>query len=217
MGLLLLCLTCAGCDAPGFVTYVIAGPPKVDAVFDLDERATLVIVDDPNNLMGDPNNPAVIAANVGFHLRENEVIEPELIVSQDRLTVLAGQMGKRYFATPIDEIGRRLDAEQVIHVQVRGMDLQSDNTYYEPTADVEVKVIDVVTGDRLFPPIEPDLPRRETQPGHEMLISLKAQTIDETRRHALQMLTRTLAERVGLEVAQLFYKHVPPDAEELGG
>ncbi len=213
--LLLVCLACAGCEGPGFVAYVIAGPSKVKAKYLLAPRPTLVIVDDPDNMLGDPNNPAVVGANVGFNLKENEVLLPELVVSQDHLSVLAAQMGDRYMATPIDQIGQRLKAEQVIHVRVRSTRMQSDNTYYQPTAEVEVKVIDALTGKRLFPADDSANPKPNA-PGEPMTIQLKRQTLDETRRHALPMLARSLAERVGLEVAGLFYDHVPPDDEPNG-
>lgn len=214
--LLLVCLACAGCEAPGFVTYVIAGPPKIKAKYVLEPRPTLVIVDDPDNMLGDPNNPAVVGANVVFNLKENEVLLPELVVSQDHLSLLAAQMGDRYMATPIDQIGQRLKAEQVIHVQVRSTRMQSDNTYYEPTAEVEVKVIDAITGKRLFPADDGSANPNSNAPGEPMTIQLKSQTLDETRRHALPMLARSLAERVGLEVAGLFYDHVSHDDEPNG-
>lgn len=209
-GLLLLCLICAGCEAPGFIAYVVGGPPKMKARFTLEEQSTLVIVDDPSNMLGDPNNATVIAANVGFHLKENDVLLPELVVPQDHLTVLAANMGDRYLATPIDQIGRRLKADQVIHVQIREVSLQSANTYYEPSAEVEVKIIDTQTGKRLFPISEDKVPGISV-PGETLMIEMKRQTLDETRRNAIQMMARDLAERIGLEVAGLFYDHVPPD------
>ena len=212
-------LPLAGCaEIPGFASYVISGTPKTKARYTLEERPTLVIVDDPNNVLGDPNFPAVIGANAGFHLKENKQLTPEQVVSQDHLSVLAANMGDRYLATPIDEIGRRLKAEQVIHVQVNAVNLQSDNTYYEPTAELEVKVIDVETGARLFPTDTPDIPGMElaTKPGYRLRVEMKRQTVDETRRHAVPMLARSLAERIGLQVAQVFYDHVPPDSPELG-
>ncbi len=212
--LLLLCLTCAGCEAPGFIAYVLGGPPKTKKRFTLEQRSTLVIVDDPQNLLGDLNNPTVIGANVGFHLMENDVLLPEQIVSQDHLTVLATQMGKRFMATPIDQIGKRLKADQVIHVQVRSVVLQNDNTNYQPTAEVEVKVIDSLTGERLFPIDENAIPGMAS-PGESLLIEMERQPLDETRRHAIQMLMRSLAERIGLEVAGLFYDHVAPEDEPI--
>ncbi len=201
-----------GCTEPGFVAHVLTGPEKVKAVHTFETpRRTLVIVDDPKNALGDPNYPAVVGANVGFHLKKNEVLTAEQIVSQDHLATLAARMGDRYATTPIDQIGSRLNAEQVIYVLIRSVKMQVAGAYYHPVAVVEVKVIDAVNGSRLFPkPGEYNDPKT-SPPGHTLSVELKRQTVDLNRRHTGSMLARTLAERVGLQVAQLFYEHVPPD------
>lgn len=216
---MLFALILTGCTEPGFVAHVLTGEPKVPAKYTLMPRPTLVIVDDPHNALGDPNYPAVVATNVGFHLHKNNALDASdkegqaspHIISQDRLSELATRMGDRYPTTPIDRIGARLNAEQVIYVYVRSVKLQVAGAYYHPVAGVEVKVIDVAEGKRLFPkPGEYDDPQT-TPPGHFMSVEMKRQTIDTNRRHAGSMLARSLAERIGQEVAQLFYKHVPID------
>ena len=209
----LLCLCLAGCAGPGFIGYVVGGPPKVKALYALAPVTTLVIVDDPRELLGDPNFPAVVGANVGFHLTRNEILTTEQLIPQDHLSTLAAQLGDRYPGTPIDQIGARLEAQQVIHVLVRSVNLQVDNTYYQPTATVEVKVIDAATGDRLFPKPADQPTMRATAPGYLVDVAMKRQTLDTTRRGALSMLARGLSERIGLVVAQVFYDHVPPDTE----
>lgn len=211
--LMLMCIGQAGCAGPGFVGYVIAGPPKVKAKYTLKPAATLVIVDDPQQLLGDPNFPAVVGANVGYHLTQNDALTTKQLIPQDHLSTLAAQLDDRYPATPIDQIGTRLDAKQVIHVLVRSTNLEADNTYFRPVATVEVKVIDTATGDRLFPKPADQPTHRATAPGYTLNIEMKSRTLDTTRRAALTMLARELSERIGLEVAQLFYTHVPPDAE----
>ncbi len=210
---MLACLAGIGCEGPAFVSYVITGPPKIEAIYTLADQPTLVIVDDPKQLLGNPNNATVVGANVGFHLKQNEVFTEAATIPQDRLSTYAAGLGDKYAATPIDRIGQELGAAQVIHVMVKSVNLQSKNTYYEPTAELEVKIIDADTGKRLFPTHDNTLPGAAVQPGHPMRVTMKSQTLDETRRHALPMLARSLSERIGLEVAQLFYKHLPPDAE----
>jgi hypothetical protein len=212
MALLMLAAMClVGCPGPGFVSYVIHGPDQVKARYTLEQRPTLVIVDDPQNAMGDPNFPAVVAANVGYHLTKNQVLESGLIVSQDHLSSLANQMGDRYMTTPIDRIGARLKAQQVIHVRVRSVKMQVAGAFYHPTAAVEVKLIDAQAGTRLFPKAGEYSDPQMTPPGLTLPVEMKRQTIDDTRRHAPAMLARNLAERIGLEVAQVFYDHVPHD------
>jgi hypothetical protein len=209
--LLVAVLFLSGCPGPGFLAYVIHGPPEVKAQYMLAERATLVIVDDPYNALGDPNYPAIVGANVGYHLKENGALEPTQVVSQDRLSSLAAQLGDRYPTTPIDVIGARLKADQVIYIRVRSVKMQIAGAYYHPVAVVEVKVIDALDGVRLYPKAGEYTDPQTTPPGQTLSIELQRQTIDPNRRHAGSMLARSLAERIGLEVAQMFYDHVPPE------
>ncbi len=211
--LVTLCLCCASCEAPDFAAYVIAGPPKIKAKYKLEPRQTLVIVDDPQNLLGDLNYPTVIAANANFHMQDKGVLPPEMIIAQDHLTVLAANMGDRYQSTPIDEVGKRLKADQVIYVLIRSVDLTDKNTYYEPTAHCEVKVIDVQTGQRLFPARPENKMAQPNEPGETLTVTIDKQTVDRTRRHAMSNLARALSERIGLEVAGLFFDHVDFDYE----
>ncbi len=204
-------LSAGGCAEPGFIAHVIAGPDHVKARYTLEPRPTLVIVDDPQNALGDPNFPAVVGANVGHNLIQNEVLDAGLVVSQDHLSSLAVQLGDRYPTTPIDRIGTRLKAQQVIYVRVISVKMQIAGAYYHPTAVVEVKVIDAQTGSRLFPKAGEYSDPETTPPGLTFPIEMKRQTLDENRRHARSMLARSLAERIGLEVAQIFYDHLPID------
>jgi len=204
-------LSAIGCAEPGFLAHVIAGPDQVKAQYTLAAVPTLVIVDDPREALSDPNFPAVVGANVGHHLVQNKVLEPAQVVSQDHLSALAVQLGDRYATTPIDRIVARLGAEQVIHVLVRSVSMQVAGAYYHPVAVVEVKVIDATTGARLFPGAGKYDDPQATPPGVTLSVELKRQTIDTDRRYAPSMLARRLSERIGLEVAQVFYDHVPPD------
>ena len=214
--LTLAALTAAGCEGPGFLTYVITGPGKVKARYTLGHRPTLVIVDDPNRALGDPNYATVVGANVGFQLKHNHALPEPLVVSQDRLLSLAARMGDDYATTPIDRIGARLDADQVVYILVRSVNMRIAPGYYQPAAMVEVKVIDTPTGKRLFPkpgtyPSPRQTPPVQTPPGQTLSVEMKRQALDPGR-HAESILARRLAERIGLEVAQLFYDHDRPDA-----
>jgi hypothetical protein len=206
-------LSMAGCAGPGFLAHVIKGPDQVDAIYPLPAGKTLVIVDDPDRAIGDPNLPAVIATNVGFHLDQSEsLIDVVEVIPQDRLSGLAARMGNDYFATPIDRIGAQLGADQVVHVQIRSVSMRVAASYYRPTAVIEVKVVSARDGARLFPKAKIDTHSNTRPPGMLMTVQLRHQTADEGRRDTGTLLSRRLAERIGLEVAQLFYDHQKPDS-----
>jgi len=202
-----LSLATAGCAGPGFLAYIFKGPDQVQAIYPLPAGKTLVIVDDPDRATGDPNLPAVIATNVGFHLEQNEELIDLQIIPQDQLSALAGRMGDDYLATPIDHIGAQLGADQVIHVQIRSVSMRVAANYYRPTAVVEVKVVSAQDGARLFPKSKIEGPALSRPPGLVMTVHLRHQTADEGRRDTGTLMARRLAERIGLEVAQLFFEH----------
>jgi hypothetical protein len=209
--LALAVLSAAGCKGPGFLAYVIAGPKKIPARYTLEPRPTLVIVDDPSRALGDPNYATVVGANVGFHLKQNQALPETMIVSQDKLSALASELGEDYASTPVDRIGARLGADQVVYVLVRSVTMQVAPGYFKPLAVVEVKVIDTPTGRRLFPDPGVYQDPRQMPPGHTLSIEMTRQTLDPGHRQAAATLARSLSEKIGLEVAQLFYRHAPID------
>jgi len=209
--LVVLSLATAGCAAPAFIEYVIKGPDQVQAIYTLPAGKTLVIVDDPQRLIRDPNLPAVVATNVGFHLEQTDELTDVQVIPQDQLSGLAARMGDDYLAMPIDHIGAQLGADQVIHVQIRSASLRVAANYYRPTAVVEVKVVSAQDGARLFPKSKIEGHTQVRPPGMVMTVELRHQTADEGRRDTDQLMARRLAERVGLEVAQLFFSHQAPD------
>ena len=71
--------------------------------------------------------------------------------------------------------------------------------------------LDAHSGARLFPKARDDTPSEARPPGMVLTVQLRHQTIDSGRRDAASLLARRLAERIGLEVAQLFYDHAEPD------
>lgn len=205
----LLAALLSGCEAPAFVVASVTGSDKIPAVYTLQDRPTLVMVDDPNNLMGNPMLSGIIAANTAHHLRENGALSAK-IVPEKELAALKVKLGSDYVKTPIDEVGRAVGAEQVIYASINNAALQAAPGLYRPVATLEVKVIDAVTGERLYPeppPIhEPSAPTR----GRTLQVQVETESIMPDTAGTDAMLARKLAEEIGLQIAQLFYEHAPP-------
>lgn len=204
--LAVVALGASGCE----LAYLLKGPDNIKARHTLLEHKTLVIVDDPTGKLGNPNLAAVVGANVGHHLTANQALPQDAIIPQNRLTELAVSLGEDYLTTPIDRVGQRLGARQVVYVLIRSVNMRVVANYYRPTVVVEVKLIDVDTGKRLFP--DPgDYPNiQATPPGMILTVQMRHRTLDEGRRDAESLLARRLAERIGLDVAQIFYDHEKP-------
>jgi len=80
---------------------------------------------------------------------------------------------------------------------------------YEPSAEARVKVVDVTTGQRLFP----DPHGRADTPGHLVLAQMRMQNMEGASQTTLTVLRRNLADELAAEVARLFYEH---SSEEIG-
>ncbi|MEM9420795.1 MAG: hypothetical protein AAGA25_17345, partial [Planctomycetota bacterium] len=104
--------------------------------------------------------------------------------------------------------GRRLGAEQVIHVKINSARFHVFDTLNRPEASIEVKVIDVVESKRAWPE-SPALPDPEnTPPGHMIFIKDNYESRDSryVGDSTPDDLARRLADDAGLKVARLFYK-----------
>lgn len=205
--LVVLTLASVGCEGPAFLASAFTGDKKkVDAVFTLEDRPTLIVVDDPDRRLGSTTLAGVASANTAFHLKRNDVLTSRIVPERD-VSNLAAQLGSEFYKIPIDDLGRRLGAEQVIYASVDSVTLQAAPTLYRPLAVVQVKVIDAAEGRRLFPPpppiAEPGAPSR----GRTIQVELRPKGVNTESQGTDAMMARQLAERVGLEIAQLFYEH----------
>lgn len=196
-----------GCEGLAFLAAM--GGDKVPAVYELPNQTTLILVDDPSTQLGDPALRSVVATNAAYHLKQNKALDAS-IVPQEELSLLMAREGQQFAKMPVDQIGRLLQAQQVVHVVVESVVLEVAPGVYRPTAMAQVKVIDASTGQRLFPAAEPFDTALSTPPGYSVRVRLSVDTARVGDSGATVMLRRELAQRLGLTVAQLFYKHSKP-------
>ena len=72
LGLLVVVGMLGGCNITGWFGQAFA--PKIKAVYQLKDRPTLVLVEDPQNLFKDPTIARLIAQRIGDLLLDNHVI-----------------------------------------------------------------------------------------------------------------------------------------------
>lgn len=200
----------AGCESIGWVTSGLAGPGKVKAVHRLIDRPTLVLVDDPHKHLDDPSLAGVVASNVAFGLKQNLAISADIVPPQ-QLGALAAELGKDFALTPIDEIGRRLDAGQVIYILIQQVRLQFSPGMYRPMAVVQVKVMDCEAATRLFPK-PASIPDPTTpSPGYTIAVQMTHRDMGIASRGMNAIIARQLAESIGRDVSRLFYDWKKPE------
>ena len=189
-----------GCNIVGWLGQAVA--PKTKAIFPLADRPTLILVEDPQNLFKDPTIARLIAQRIGDLLLDHHVITT--LVPAYSVDELRMNLGEDFVQVGIDQIGRAVHGEQVVHVHLESLILYPDPGLLEPTASVQVKVIDAVNRKRIFPRANSAF----AAAGHRVRVKLLSRGADpgdsETR-----VAMRKLAARLVRDCARLFYAYMP--------
>lgn len=191
-----------GCNVVGPIAMLIEGPPTTDPVFELDpERPTVVFVDDPGNALPQRSLRGEIARSAEKQLLDKKVLKDVI----DHRGVLQAVSRERFGEQmSITEVGRAVSAEVVIYVQIVSITLSSDGASYSPAASARVKVIDVKNDVRVWP--------KEENAG-QLALNMRGMAGEMPRSIAQREgMLREVASRMGLAVAQMFYKHERKDS-----
>ncbi len=196
-------LLVAGCNYLLPASYIIEGPPKSPAAFELPSKRTVVIVDDKINRMPRVALRVGIGDSVGTHLLENDVV-PETITTRDAVALIR-RMDTASKPVSIQRICESLGAEQVVYVEIDEFNLSGGREEGGPEAVALVKVLDIANGSRLWPTAGSEAVQSFLQDINPSLITTSA-----GRREVEDK----LAEKLGEDIAKLFYAH---ERRELGG
>ena len=217
LSLVIMLTASAGCELFGMIAYAVV-PPTEPAAFTIVDRPTLIIVDDPNGLLRDPQLSMLAAAHATEVLRVEKAIST--LISSDDLSALASELGERYSKTSPYDIGRRLGAKQVILVNVFAVAISPEPGILKPSANIGVKLFDVDANDRIFPPSpkatgRPDPPETEGFFMHKVSLKVKTSEANPSRIDAIAR--QKLAQRIGERVALLFTEHDPTKYDDIRG
>ncbi|MAE60497.1 MAG: hypothetical protein CMJ49_03970 [Planctomycetaceae bacterium] len=185
-----------GCAPIGYVAQIFDGN-KIPAMYELPDRATAVLIDDPTSALPDSSIQNLLGGRIGQELTEHEAIAdltaPRLI---DELRHNHGDFNE----WPIDKIGMRAGADQVVYVLIERFNLSDEQRTYRPVYSMRVKVVDAASGRRLFPAGDAGGYRVASELFFKQELSGGT---DSTRR----VVARRLAEHAAVDVAKLFYEH----------
>jgi hypothetical protein len=217
----LLAAALVGCNGPlGWFGSVVVGKP-VKATFEPVDLPTLVLVDQERDAEGpilrDPGLSTTIAARVGFILKDRGVISKT--IDQPQLRALQDQVGARFDTMAAQDIGRRLDAQQVLQVHVIRANiagLVSLGDAYRPWAIVQVRLLDVKTGACLFPPADKltGLDARGREPTYDITAQTEHKSNPDQRQVSAAVLQSELADRIARDVARIFHSYNLEDPGE---
>lgn len=194
---LLTLLPSPGCNVVTPVAYAIHGPGKVEPQFTLEETArTVIFVDDPSSRITQRRLRYAIAEKATDELLNKRILV-DMVDPRGILTAASNeQYGKQM---SISELGRTVDADIVIYAVVTDFSLSPEAGAYLPRATMRVKIMDTRTNQRLWPADER---------GHVMNVQIPQRPGSGPASTGERVeIEGALANRAGLGLAQLFYKH----------
>ena len=187
----------ASCNIAGTAAYVLQGPPKVPAQYELDnERATVVFIDDRSSKVPRRSLRVVMGQFAEEDMIANRVIDAEkMIASQSILRAAMTEDADEPMS--VADLGQAVTAEVVVYVTIDAWTLSKDGGSYSPLVATRVKVIDAEARSRIWP---------GSDRGHPLIVEPAQSASDVPRTSAERSKAQTeLAERVGRSVAKLFY------------
>lgn len=195
----------AGCSWIAVATQVVTPPEKVEAKYDLPDKATLVVIDDPRGLVNSPSTLRRIAAATRNVLEVEKVIVTGGFVGQDELAGYRAELGEDYNRTSLAALAIHLNARQVIHAEVTGFQVDIGGNVIRPAIALNVKVFDLDQRDRTFPKGKDPATGIDTGADAYPLRS-QMPARDLTGQGAARSIAiRDLADQTGRDIARLFF------------
>lgn len=204
---LVLCLSFGiyGCSWIVGAVAVVKPPEKVYAKYDLPDKPTLIVIDDPRGLVASPSTLRRIASATRNVLDIENVIVKGGFIGQDKLAGYREELGEDYYRTSLAKLGIHLEAKQVIHVEVTGFQVGLGGNVIQPGIAMEVKVYDLDQRIRTFPKgVDPTTGFGSGASVYPLQSQMK--TRDLTGQGAARSIAvRDLADQAGRDIARLFF------------
>lgn len=182
----------------------VVSEPEIPARFELTKGRLLVLVDDDHELLTWPSAQVVLIDGLAAALEQAEV--NHRVVRSSELNT-ARQRYARFAEQSIAEIGRRLEAEQVLWIQVEEFlaDRSEEALSNAARFTVRIKVFDPAEGEqgqRLWP---------DDRAGEYASVDLSPHEVQRYARS--DDVARVLVEQMIQKIARFFYAH-PAEPQE---
>lgn len=187
----------SGCNIVAPAYFIIHGPEKVPALYELEpDRPTVIFVDDRANRLPRRSMRQTIGEAAQDALLKQKALTN---VIDTRGAIAASSQDRAGQTLSIVDIGKAVGAEVVVYATVDSFTLSTDGQSYSPAATLRVKVIDVVADSRVWP---------EDKEGHALALTFPTRTQDVPRTAAeIRKFEDETARLVGASLAQIFYKY----------
>lgn len=141
----------AGCNIATPIAYVLHPEPQVSAEFTLSNVPTVIFIDDRRNRINPTRLRRVIADEATTLLMEKGVISEQFMISPRDATVMARKQDRSGTIISLEKVGELVGAQQLIYIDVEQFALTYDGVTPAPRSISKVKVLDLVSGKRVFP------------------------------------------------------------------
>lgn len=147
-----LACAAAGCNLLGYAAHTVAGEEKVNAVYTLPQRSTVVVAEKYSNPSVAAFDEEPLARFVTEELREHKAVAP-LIDSEQVYALRTRTPYDKWQAMTTDAIGRAVGAEQVLYVNIVScqVEVAPGSEMLRGQADVRVRLVDAKTGQTTWP------------------------------------------------------------------
>ena len=199
--------TLPGCEMFAWVAQAFDASTK--PIYEISNLETAILVEDPRNYLGDPILKGVIANNIAFQLKDSDAVDKKRLVEAEAVAQLEKRLGPEFATKPIDEVGRLLHAKQIIHVYVEAASLNLEGGVMKPAMQLRVRLIDCMTGRRLFPKPE-DSARQDAatiERGYGVMVSMPVRVSPDNSPSDASKAMEVLAIRTGKRIAWIFCEH----------
>lgn len=174
--------------------------PKTAAKYKFTKgKKVAVLIDDYMSPAVNPGMKPALAQKIAAALLEGEALRPGDLIAAEAVdqTAKDGPGGKKL---SIQHIGKEVGADLVVYVNITDFSLQSDpdNPLIFPKAKAYVKVVEVTTGERLWPI---DLAGEPLETSGRMEGDLASDSADNSKW------SDQLTDQLAVEVAMLFFDH----------
>lgn len=187
-----------GCNIVAPAAYLIGGPGNVDRVYELPkDKSVVIFVDDPANRVTQRRYRGMIADTAQELLLKKKVLADGKVIDGRSAIAIASQASASD-PMSIREIGEAVRADSVVYAVVTEYSLTTDPANPAPSAVMRVKVVDVATGDRVWPAEAEGFPLR-------VAMEATPDMIAQNRQDAARV-ESALAVKAGTALAQMFYK-----------
>lgn len=193
----------SGCNIVAPVAAIAMGPPKIEAVYTLQDVPTVVFVDDRSDLVNPMSLRRTIADVASQQLMVGQVVTAT--ISPNDAMLIAARSDRASNLMSVEDIGRAVGAQQVIVVKMTKFQDTPDGYTPRPLAIANVKVIDL-NRHTVWP----------ENPAEGWAVNVSGAPVDPSlyaSRSTRLKIYESLAAQLGAEVGRLFFKH---DYKELG-